>query len=153
MKEREILDNDLLVIENDEPNYVELISANSASMLNFMKITLRQNDIHFFVKNEMMLQAEPFLAAVSTVDSAQIMVRKEDSERAIQILEDNGHSLNGSGELTDPIGNFVNSVSSKIPFLKDLRFELQMIAVLGTTAILFAFAAFSILNALGLASY
>ena len=153
MKEQGILDNELLVVENADPNYVEIISANSKAMLSFMQITLRQNDIHFFVKNEMMLQIEPTLAFASTVDSAQIMVRAEDAERAIQVLEEGGHSLKGSGELTNPMNDFANAMISRIPFLQELRSELQMIIVFGTTAILLAFVLFFILNAFGLAGF
>lgn len=151
MKEREILDSELLVMENKTENYVSITSADTVVLLGFMKAILRRNDIHFFVKNETMLQVEPFLA--TTADSAQIMVRVEDSEHATQLLEDSGYNIKDSGEMTDPIGDFVHSVANGIPFLKDLRFELQMIIVLGTTAVLSAFALFAVLNMLGVVRF
>jgi len=153
MEEREILDNDFLVIEDETPDYVEIMSANSKEMLNLVKITLRRSDIPFFVKNEMMLQIEPFLASTSVIDAVPVMVRQQDAERATQLLEDNVQNIKGTGEMTEPISDFTNSIVDKIPFLKDLRSELQMIIIFGTIAILFAFTSFFILNTLGLLAY
>ena len=51
------------------------------------------------------------------------------------------------------MNDFANAMISRIPFLQELRSELQMIIVFGTTAILLAFVLFFILNAFGLAGF
>ena len=153
-KMKETLDSHLFTTSEavqEKDGYMEVINTHNITTFGLMTSLLRQKKIHFITRDELTIQTDPFLS--NAIGGAKIMVRTEDFEYATQLLDEGGYNVNESGEISDPFGNFVHSIADGIPFLRDLRFELQMIIVLGTTAILFAFIAFIILDTLGLASY
>lgn len=150
MEEKDVLDD--YIIEATEElheaeNYVEVINTYNIITFGLMKSVLRQNDVHFIVRDELTVQTDPFLS--NAIGGAKIMVRPEDLEHATQLLEEGGYNVKESGEMTDPISHFANSVAQRIPFLRDLRSELQMVIIFGTAAVLFAFIAYLVLNGLG----
>ena len=150
MDEKETLDDGLFeAIEerHGAKNYVEVINTYNIITFGLMKSILRQNEVHFIVRDELTVQTDPFLS--NAIGGAKIMVRSEDFEYATALLEEGGYNVKESGKMTEPISGFTHSIANGIPFLKDLRPELQMITIFGTAAILFAFIAYLILNAFG----
>ena len=154
MKENEILDNYIIEAteeKHEAEDYVEVINTYNVITFGLMKSVLRQNEVHFIVRDELTVQTDPFLS--NAIGGAKIMVRSEDLEQATRLLDEGGYNVKESGEMTDPISGFANSIVQEIPFLKDLRSELQMVIVFGTAAVLIAFIAYIILNGLGLAGF
>lgn len=117
-------------------DFVEIINSDNIITFDLMKSVLRQNEIPFITRDELTVQTDPLYS--NAIGGAKILVHPSDVLRAIQILEKAGYNASQIDTLDHPIAKILSPFASKIPFLNKLRFELQIVVVVGTIAILTA---------------
>lgn len=117
-------------------DFVEIINSDNILTFDLMKSVLRQHEIPFITRDELTVQTDPLYS--NAIGGAKILVHPNDVLRAIQILEKAGYNASQSNSLDNPIAKILSPFVSKIPFLNKLRFELQIVVVVGTIAILAA---------------
>ena len=117
-------------------DFVEIINSDNIITFDLMKAVLRQNSIAFITRDELTVQTDPLYS--NAIGGAKLLVHPNDVLKAVKVLEEAGYNVSNTNTLDNPIAKKLLPLVSGIPFLNKMRFELQIIIVMSTIAIVVA---------------
>ena len=118
------------MIENDFITIKTFTYPHEAAVL-FSK--LESEGIECFLKDELTTQINPFYS--NAIGGVKLQVRVNDFERASQILTDGGYPPDEKIEVSKSYLK-LDSITSKIPFIKNMRLELRLSIIIPTILII-----------------
>ena len=129
--------------ENTKPNnFVTILTVSYASEIAIIRGRLESEGIECNLLDELTVQVNPLYS--NAIGGVKLQVKESDFESAILILKEGGYLTGSDLEKSVPeLISFFERTTSKIPFLKDVRFEIRVMIIVsvlvGLAATIFHF--------------
>jgi hypothetical protein len=109
-------------------NFITIKTFTYPHEASIIKGRLESEGIRCFVKDELTVQAYPLYS--NAIGGVKLQVRESDFESAVAIMKEAGY-LNERDVQPFPFYNKLENLTSKIPFLRDVRTEFRVLIITG----------------------
>jgi hypothetical protein len=109
-------------------NLVTLLTFNFQHELAVVRGHLESEGIECFVQDELINQIQPFYA--NAVGGIKLQVKDSDFDLAMEIVKEAGY-IEEAKPISSSIATKIDTITAKIPFLKELQFEIRLIVFIG----------------------
>jgi len=116
-----------------EDKLITVLTFNSIHELALVQGRLESEEIECFVQDELTVQVTPFPNAIGGI---KLQVRESDIERTVAILNEIGYITDNDLQPLFDKFTKIERLTSRIPIIRKMRFELRLIVVLVIFAIL-----------------
>lgn len=107
-------------------NFITVLTVTYPSELAIIRGRLELEGIECFVRDELTAQVNPFYS--NAIGGIKLQVKESDLENAMIILKETGYIKDSDLQPSKMIGT-LDRVTSKIPIINKLRFELRLIII------------------------
>jgi hypothetical protein len=108
-------------------DWVYLVSFTYPHEANLVKLNLEAEGVAVWMKDELTVQVNNYLS--NAIGGVKLFVKQEDYEKARNILIEDG-TIKEEPQKPLKLIAFLDVISSKIPFLNKLRFELRVLLLI-----------------------
>ncbi len=116
------------MIENETNNFITILTFYYAHEVAIVRSRLEAEGIECNIVDELTVQVNPLYS--NAIGGVKLQVRENDAKQAIEILKESGYLTEEN--LKKPnfkVISFFDKYTSKIPFLKEMRFEIRVMII------------------------
>lgn len=135
-----------MIENNKHNNFITVLTFYYSHQTAIIRGRLEAEGIECFIKDELTAQVNPLYS--NAIGGVKLQVRESDLEKAIEILKEGDYITDSDLEKSVPkVISFFERTTSKIPFLKGIRFEIRIMIIV-TVLVVIAGGLFVFLNPL-----